>query len=78
MRRSSQSLAGGFALIAVGLIFYAALVLLQVAGNQIPVTFGPLSLFILVALFFFAHAWSMRKSEQILSPGATLPPPPIR
>lgn len=78
MRRSSQFLVGGFVMIAVGLAFYVALVLPQAAGNQIPFTLGPFSLFVLVAVFFFAHAWSMRKSEQMLSSGASLPPTPIR
>ena len=62
-------------LIAVGLAFYVALVLLQAAGFQATFTLGILSLFVLVALFFFAHAWSMRRSEQMLSSGAPLPPP---
>jgi hypothetical protein len=64
-------------MIAVGLAFYVTVVLLQAAGNQVSFTLGPFSLFVLVAVFFFAHAWSMRKSEQMLCAGDSLPPPPI-
>jgi len=82
MRRSSQFLIGGFVLIAVGLVFYVALVLLQAAGDLGSLAFGialdTSGLFVLVAALFFAHAWSMRKGEQMLSSGASLPPPLIR
>ncbi len=78
MRSSSQFLVGGFVMIAVGLAVYVALVLLQAAGIQVTFSLGILSLFVLVALFFFAHAWSMRRSEQMLSSGASLPSPPAR
>jgi lipopolysaccharide export LptBFGC system permease protein LptF len=82
MRRSSQFLVGGLVLIALGLAFYLALVLLQAAGDLGSLAFGLASgtpgLFVLVAALFFAHAWSMRKSERMLSSGDPLPPPPIR
>ena len=82
MRRSSQFLVGGFVLISVGLAFYVALVLLQAAGDlgslALGIALDTSGLFVLVAVLFFAHAWSMRKSEQMLSSGASLPPPPIR
>ncbi len=75
MRRSSQFLVGGFVMIAVGLAFYVALVLLQTASNQVTFPLGPFSFFVLVGVFFFVHAWSMRKREQMLSSGASLPLP---
>jgi hypothetical protein len=61
MRRSSQFLVGGFVMIAVGLGFYVALVLLQATGNQVPLTLGPLSLFVLVAGFFFRPCMEYEK-----------------
>ena len=79
MRGSSQFLVGGFVLLAVGLSLYIAFVLLQAAGDLGPLILGPFILgpsgvFVLVAMLFFAHAWSMRKSEQMVSSGALLPP----
>lgn len=75
MRGSSQFLVGGFVLLSVGLALYIAFVLLQAAGDSGSFILGP---FILVAMLFFAHAWSMRKSEQMVSLETSLSPPPIR
>ncbi|NNN16922.1 MAG: hypothetical protein HKL79_00955 [Thermoplasmata archaeon] len=48
-------------MIAIGLAFYLALGLLLAAGYQVPLTWGPLSLFVLVAVLFFAHVHSRSK-----------------
>lgn len=76
MRASSQFLVGGLVLLAVGLALYIVFVLLQAAGDLGNFILGPFGLFVLVALLFFAHAWSMRKSEQMVNSGTPVPPPP--
>lgn len=80
MRASSQFLMGGLVLLAVGFAFYVALVLLQAAGDlgslAYGIALGTPGLFVLVAALFFAHAWSMRKSEQMVNSGTPVPPPP--
>lgn len=79
MRGSSQFLLGGLVMIAVGFTLYIGLVLLQAAGILGSLAFGIASgipgLFVLVAAFFFVHAWSMRKSERMMSSGTPLSPP---
>ena len=79
MRGSSQFLVGGLVMIALGLTLYITLVLFQAVGDLGSLGFGIASgapgLFVLVAALFFAHAWSMRKSERMLSSGSPLAPP---
>lgn len=69
-------------MIAVGFAFYIVFVLLQAAGDLGSLAFGiafdASGLFVLVAALFFAHAWSMRKSEQLLMSGAPPTPPLVR
>ena len=76
MRGSSQFLMGGFVLLAVGFALYIVLVLLRAAGDLGSFILGPFGLFVLVAVLFFAHAWSMRKGEQMVNSGARVSPPP--
>ncbi len=67
LRASTQFVVGGLVMFALAFAFYIAAVLLQATGALGLFFLTPVGPFVLIALFFFAHAWSMRKSERAVN-----------